>query len=432
MPPRPRVAFVTYAMHCGGMETLLLRLGGYLKRHGCELEVLTTVQPGEWFGRWAELGIPAQHIAGLEPGRLLAHPLHSRRVAAKLLEGRFDVLFLHHSLHAQASIARLPESAVVIPVLHNDDDHIYQVGCSNPAAWNVAVAVSPKVADMARQRAPGRPVIQISSGVDLPDASLLQSRPSMSKALQLIFVGRLDHGQKGVMWLPDILEACKNQGIDARLSIVGDGPHREALQQRLAALHLLDHTRYFRGITPERVYDLLLEAHVLLMPSQYEGLPIALLESQACGCVPVVSHLPGTTDTAVTHGKTGLLVGAGDISGFANAVATLYRNEQDWSRMSQAGYENVRHRFSVEAMGAEYLLLIGRALSGGYPLPRLRSSQPKLNLELFSWRDLLPRPLRQLWGRGRAWLAKFSEATEDSSLLQVKPVAGSKQTISSD
>jgi len=401
-----RVALVTYAMHCGGMETLLLRLGRYLREHGCEIEVFTTVERGEWFERWTELGITAQHVAGRSSGTLLAPVLHSLRVASRLSAGDFDIVFLHHSLHAQASIAKLPGHVVVIPVLHNDEEYIYRVGCSNPDAWNVAVAVSPKVAAAARHRVPGRPVIQISSGVDLPDAQSFQRRRSLDGRLELIFVGRLEHSQKGVLWLPDILKACRERGTVARLTIVGDGPDRAKLQQKLSDYGLASDVQHLSGLRPEEVYTQLLDAHILLMPSQYEGLPIALLESQACGCVPVVSLLPGITDTVVVGGETGMLAGVGDVSAFAEAVVALQRDPAAWARMSAKAHETIRAEFSVPTMGDKYLQLITDASEGRYPLARPRVLQPAVNLNVFRWREFLPGWLRPLGRRGRHLLAR--------------------------
>jgi glycosyltransferase involved in cell wall biosynthesis len=408
MPRQPRIAFVTYAMHCGGMEAVLLRLGRYLRQHGCDLEVITTIEPGEWFGRWSEWHIKADHVAGHDSGAFLAPLLHSRRVSSRLRDGNYDVVFLNHVRHAQATITRLPEKVAVIPVLHNDAPAIYEVGCGNPDAWNVAVAVSPKVAATARRRVPHRPVVQVSSGVDLPDASLWQRRRSLGRRMELMFIGRLEQEQKGVLWLPDIYRACLDRGIEAALTIVGDGPDASQLHRKLSELGLQERTRHLKGLTPERVYELLVEAHVLLMPSQFEGLPIAPLESQACGCVPVASRLPGITDVAVEDGETGILVDAGDVSGFAEAVASLYADPERWSRMSTAGHERVRDSFSVESMGRSYLRLITDALDGRYPLPRPRRDQRPFNVSLFSWRDFLPNRLRRFGRRGRAWVGSFS------------------------
>lgn len=410
MPRQPRIAFVTYAMHCGGMEAVLLRLGNYLRQEGCDVEVITTIEPGEWFGRLSELDIKARHVAGYSRSGFFAPLQHSLRVSAQLTAGEYDLIFLNHARHAQATLARLPEHVVAIPILHNDVEEIYEVGCGNQDAWNAAVAVSPKVAASARQRVPLRPVLEITSGVELPSPVLWHKRRNFSTPLELIFIGRLDHAQKGILWLPDIYQACMERGVEATLTIVGDGPDAQALQRKLSQFRLQDTTRHLRGLTPEQVYGVLLQSHILLMPSYYEGLPIALLESLACGCVPVVTRLPGITDAAVEDGETGMLVDVGHAAGYAEAIATLYNDPARWSRMSSAAHESAGRRFSVEAMGRSYLGLITDALHGRYPLPLPRKEQRGLDLTLLSWRDFLPHPVRQLGRRGRAWLRSLSPA----------------------
>jgi len=324
------------------------------------------------------------------------------RVTAQLRKGDYQAVLLNHSRHAQAGLARLGEQVVAIPILHNDSEAIYQVGCGNAKAWNAAVGVSRKVAQTARQRVPQRPVVEITSGVELPTPGDWRSRRPWSRPFQLIFIGRLEHAQKGVLWLPQIYRVCLERGLDCLLTIVGDGPDAPALRQRLSELGLADRTRFLRGLTPEQVYQQLLNAHVLLMPSFYEGLPIALLESLACGCVPVVSRLPGITDVVLVQGQTGLLAEIGDVGSFAESVATLHNEPERWTAMSRAAHERASTSYSVGAMGRSYLDLIHGALSGRYPLPEPRRSQPAVDLALFSWKDFLPDPVRRLGQQGRA------------------------------
>lgn len=406
-PKRTRIALVTYAMHCGGMESFLLRLARYLHQRDYDVELITTVEPGEWFGRVGELQIRAEHIAGYRPSGGLAPLQHSLRVSTRLARGRYDVILLNHARHAQAALARLPENVVVIPVLHNDVEEIYQVGCGNQDAWNVAVAVGPKVAATARQRLPHRPVLQLWSGVDLPEPDRRSERPPITRhRVELIYVGRLDHAQKGVLWLPEIHRACLDHGLDASLTIVGDGPDGERLQARFSELDLSNRTRHLKGLTPEVIYGFLQQAHILLSPSQFEGLPLALLESQACGCVPVASLLPGITDAAVEESVTGVLVKVGDVSGFARAVVALCDDPGRWSAMSEAGHARIERTFSVDTMGQSYRQLITDALNGHYPLPRRRKDQAPLVLGVFSWREFLPDRVRRLGRQSRGWIAK--------------------------
>jgi glycosyltransferase involved in cell wall biosynthesis len=407
MPRRPRIAFVTYAMHCGGVEAFLLRLGSYL-RESCDVEVITTIEPGEWFGRLSGLQIKAHHVAGYTRSGVLAPWQHSVRVRAQLIAGDYDLVFLNHTRHAQATLAGLPEHVVAIPILHNDVEEIYEVGCGNKNAWNAVVGVSPKVASKAREQVLRRPVVEINYGVELPNTDLWGKRPQLSTFLELIFVGRLDHLQKGIFWLPNIYQACLDRGVQTRLTIVGDGPDAPELQRRLSETGLQHRVRHLRGLTPAQVYDLLVQSHILLMPSYYEGLPIALLESLACGCVPVVSRLPGITDAAVVDGETGLLVEVENVAGFADAIARLYNDPAKWSQMSSAAYETAKRRYSVEAMGRSYLDLITDALNGQYPLPRPRKDQRGFDPGVFTWRDFLPDWAREMRQQGRAWLKSWS------------------------
>src|SRR5829696_870549 len=186
MPRRPRIAFVTYAMHCGGVEAFLLRLGSYL-RESCDVEVITTIEPGEWFGRLAGLQIKAHHVAGYTRSGVLAPWQHSLRVRAQLIAGGYDLVFLNHTRHAQATLAGLPEHVVAIPILHNDVEEIYEVGCGNKDAWNAVVGVSPKVASKARERVPRRPVEEINYGVELPSSDFWGNRRQLNTFLELIF-----------------------------------------------------------------------------------------------------------------------------------------------------------------------------------------------------------------------------------------------------
>jgi glycosyltransferase involved in cell wall biosynthesis len=403
MAKRTRIALVTYAMHCGGMESFLLRLAGYLRDHEYDMELITTLEPGEWFGRLAEVNVPAYHIAGYRHSGPLNPLQHTRRVSTRLRQGRYNIIFLNHSQHAQSGLAWLPDDVVAIPILHNDNEEIYRVGCGNSDTWNVAVAVSPKVRSTAQRREPSRPILEITSGVELPGPAHWQARRPWATPLELIFIGRLDHGQKGVLWLPAIYQACLDRDVECRLTIVGDGPDAPQLRSQLSELGLLQRTRFLQGLTHHQVYRLLLDSHVLLMPSLYEGLPIALLESLACGCVPVVSRLPGITDHAVKDGESGLLVDVGDTAGFGSAAGTLYQDPALWSRMSQAAHASAQSRFSVEAMGTSYVRLIEEALEGRYPLPRSRRSQRTFDPTVFSWRDFVPDRLRRYGKRGRLW-----------------------------
>ena len=381
-----RVALVTYAMHCGGVETFLLRLGRFLSKAGLEVHVIATCDRGEWFTKIEQEGLRAHYI---EKGSNTEY-FHARHIGKVLAQSGYDVIFLNHARHAQMSLGLLPNHVVVIPILHNDHEAIYDVGCANNRAWNVAVAVSPKVAVRARSRVEEDRVVHIPYGVEPALPELLLHRAGSFKPLRLIFAGRLVHEQKGVLLLPEILQQCLRRGVDATLTILGDGPDLTRLRAGIQANGIGERVHLLGILPPERMYEALSSHHILLLPSYYEGLPIILLEAMACGCVPVVSRLPGITDVVVEDGISGLLAAVGDTSDFSHKVETLATNQHLWGIQSNAA-RRAAGQFSVETMGRSYLRLIERALAGQYPLPRDRRWQPMLASGLMRAKDFSAR-----------------------------------------
>ena len=145
-----------------------------------------------------------------------------------------------------------------------------------------------------------------------------------------VCIGRLSP-EKGLLTL---LRAWEHHP-DFPLSLIGDGPSRGELERFV-------HDRRIRGVKflgriprPE-VLARLKRASFLVFPSEcYEGLPMTLLESFACG-TPVIAAGMGAMEETVEDGRTGLLFRAGDAEDLASRV--------DWARTSPAG---------LSAMGGE-------------------------------------------------------------------------------
>jgi glycosyltransferase involved in cell wall biosynthesis len=156
--------------------------------------------------------------------------------------------------------------------------------------------------------------------------------------------------QKGLPTLLDALELLAAEGRAPRFAIVGDGPLRDEVRDRTASGPLAHSTllRPFDGWPEPHLAAL--DAFVL--PSLWEGMPIALLEAMAMG-LPVIASAVGGTPEAVAHGRTGLLVPSGDPRALADAIAELARDAAARERMGHAAREEARARFSVERMVGE-------------------------------------------------------------------------------
>jgi glycosyltransferase involved in cell wall biosynthesis len=376
---------VTASMGAGGVEAFILRLGARLAQR-CTVDVITTEDRGLWFDEMSGLGIRSLHIGYGGLTRLG----HFAEVGSALARGRYDLIFLNHARYAQASLAMLPDSVPVIPIIHGDSDAVYRVACANSGSWNVAVAVSPRVWRTACSRAPAKPIVRIDNGVPLPDSASLGSRARFARPVRVAFVGRLHEG-KGVRLLAEIVSQCQRAAVEMTLTVAGDGPELAGFVKQVRHLGIRDKVEILGAVSRDRVYALLLQSHLLLLPTSHEGMPIAVLEAMACGCVPIVSRLPGITDAIITDGKDGFLVDDVTVPAFVQAIAAVTRKPERWGLMSQAVHERLgQSDFTLDQMVASYWDLIEDAVSGKYPLTCSRKEQPRIDESLTTLRDHLP------------------------------------------
>jgi glycosyltransferase involved in cell wall biosynthesis len=403
-----KIAFAVSAFQLGGVETFLLRLGQFLIDKGHEVTLFATEASGAWFHKWSNDVSRGEFIA---PHPLRSLRSHSKKIGRRLALGKFDVVVTNHARFAQSALGCLPDACVAIPIVHNDAPTVYRIACSNPECWNVAVAVGAKVESETRKHLPHKPVVQIPYGVPTPAPRANADAFEGNGTLRMAYVGRLEHKQKGVLLLPEILTGLRERKIDCHLTIAGTGRDEQKLRELIHHSGAGDRVEFVGAISPEEVQPLLGRSHVLLLPSYYEGLPIILLEAMAAGCVPVASRLPGITDFAVRHGQSGMLIEPGNGTGFAEAIAWLGTSPDRWRTLSAAGAAEARSRFSVETMGQAYLQLFERAVAGEYPLAKSRRQSPVLCPQLFARRDVFPHAINCLLDRWRGQLKSASSGS---------------------
>lgn len=202
------------------------------------------------------------------------------------------------------------------------------------------------------------------------------------EALRLGFLGRLEHRQKGVMHLPDILRHLEDAGVPFQLRIAGQGKDEAELRRALAGLADPEAVRFLGSLTPGEIPGFLEETDVFLFPSHFEGCPNALLEAMAAGAVPVAWRLPGITDFLIEAGKTGFLAETGGTAEFARHIEGLARDRAQLQAMSRAVSAAARSRFSRETCVRAYAGLFETVMSepppDWQPVPWNRFQAPAL------------------------------------------------------
>ena len=227
------------------------------------------------------------------------------------------------------------------------------------------VAVAAEVGESARKayHPPAGKLVVIPNGVDLDryghatnGKSLRDDLSVPHKARILIVVAKL-YVQKGHSVLLDSLKTILPNVPDLHVVIVGDGPEREYLAAASAAMPGGSRI-HFMGSRSD-VPDLLAASDLFVLPSLWEGLPIALLEAMASALPVVATDVSGSRDVVV-DGESGLLVAPGDSRALAAAISRLLA-DSTWARaMGARARERVARHFSAR-MTAERHVAMYRA-----------------------------------------------------------------------
>lgn len=129
--------------------------------------------------------------------------------------------------------------------------------------------------------------------------------PALKKK-EVLFVGRLEPNQKRVSRILETWALLEPRFPEWTLRLVGDGPEKEALQQWCTE-HRLERVSFEGFRNPAPYYE---QASLLLLASEYEGLPLAVVECMSFGVVPVVYGSFSAAYDLVDHGKNGCILPA--------------------------------------------------------------------------------------------------------------------------
>ncbi|RJR28714.1 MAG: glycosyltransferase [Candidatus Latescibacterota bacterium] len=113
---------------------------------------------------------------------------------------------------------------------------------------------------------------------------------------------------------------------DASFVVCGDGPERERLKKRAAALGLAGRFAFAGRLDPEALAGVLREAAVYVSTSRSDSTSVSLLEAMACGVFPVVTDLPANREW-IADGANGIIVPRRDPRALAEAVLSALGND---------------------------------------------------------------------------------------------------------
>lgn len=284
------------------------------------------------------------------------------------------ILVPGYDYFASAVSPALSSRVGVVGVVHSDDvehyEHLNRLG----RYWNRIVAVSRRtLEESAAINGNFRPVLRlVRSGVaDIP----LEFRPrSGDGPLRIVYTGRLVQRQKRILDYLQVAAELRRRGVEFVITLVGEGSQEHELRLLGAELIRGGHIRLTGRLQGGALRAELEAADIFLLLSEFEGLPVSLLEAMGHGCVPVVTAVRSGVEEVIEPGVNGRVIPPGDPAAAAAVLEELSRDAAQRERLARAAHATILEKgFTAAAMIGGYEAVFREVLeeiaSGAYRRP---------------------------------------------------------------
>jgi glycosyltransferase involved in cell wall biosynthesis len=138
----------------------------------------------------------------------------------------------------------------------------------------------------------------------------------------------------------------RDEGLDFRLTLVGDGPDRGRIEQTIQKLNLGAHIQLTGSLNQVAVRAQFARADGFVLPSLAEGIPVVLMEAMSSG-VPCISTPVNGIPELIQHERTGLLATPGDIDSLTTQLRRLILEPALRRSLAQAAHVKVLADFDL-------------------------------------------------------------------------------------
>ncbi len=188
-------------------------------------------------------------------------------------------------------------------------------------------------------------IIILPNCVDLSVARKVNRNYASQDKLNLLFLGRI-HADKGLELIYQAMIILIGKNISFSFFMAGTGPQEKLYTTKFSTL-LGDKFTFCGVVSGSTKNSLLSNCDIFLLPSLYEGLPMALLESMSFGLVPVVTNI-GSIGTVVKNAENGILLGINPSEEIALAIEKLGKDRLLLQLLSKEARNSIFNNFSPE------------------------------------------------------------------------------------
>ena len=358
---RARILYLVGHLRSGGLERQLYYLLRTMDRDlfAPAVVVWNFDERDVYVRRFRELGVPVYELDG---GKSVVARLRALRVLAHTTHAEVVHSYTFY-MNVAAEWAAIGSRRLAVGSLRSDFDWARResgalLSCLSGSRPHDQICNSYSAARaISRSRSPFVPrrIHTVRNGVDLELFTYSPLREAAEP--HIVGVGNLLPVKRWHLLLAAASELTRLR-VPYRMTIVGDGPLRDALERKVVSLGVARSVR-LAGYCDD-VASLIAEATVLVHAAEAEGCPNAVMEAMACGR-PVVAMNAGDIPWIVRDGETGFVVENGDSVALVNRVRRLIQTPGLARQMGDAGRRLAEKEFSLDRLVSGTLSVYERA-----------------------------------------------------------------------
>ena len=268
----------------------------------------------------------------------------------------FHVHFANRAAHTALFLKTI--SGIPFSVTAHGQDFMKDLGNDDLlreicAAAEFVAAETDYSRDLLRQRCPdsASKIHRVYNGIDLEHFPI-PLLPRANSQPRIVSIGRLVTF-KGFEQLIEVCAELGRRGLDFICEIIGDGPLRENLQEKIDRLSLSSRVTLLGSLSQGGVFEKLQAGDIFALPSitDRQGasdiFPTVIMEAMSAARPVVSTRLAGIPELVV-HEETGFLVRPGDTMALVDALEQLIRNPELRLRYGHAGRTRIEQHFRIE------------------------------------------------------------------------------------
>jgi glycosyltransferase involved in cell wall biosynthesis len=185
-------------------------------------------------------------------------------------------------------------------------------------------------------------IIVLPNAVEVPSNIL---KKEYNDSIKILFIGRIVKN-KGFPEIEKALGDLLREKIDFEFILCGNGPYVEELLRSLSLI--IKEKVVFKGVVRDVEKDeILRESHIFILPSYFEGLPIALLEAMGAGVIPICTPV-GSIPSVIKNNENGFIIPLYDEESIVKIIMQLNKDRELMMEIGKNAHDHIKDNYSID------------------------------------------------------------------------------------